>query len=188
MRAGVAATRSPTRWRAPSGPRSSAAAAPSCPAPGPALRRLGELSGAVLATSAVANGLFAGDPFAVGISGGFATPTAQRLLEEADLIVAFGAALNVWTTRHGALIAGHDGSIQVDRDEEAIGAHRPVDLGVVGDARETAEALIAALGDAAASASAARGAASRWPRRSRPARWRDEPYEALARLARPARR
>src|SRR6187200_2606329 len=41
---------------------------------GPALRRLAELSGAVLATSAVANGLFAGDPFAVGISGGFATP------------------------------------------------------------------------------------------------------------------
>ena len=34
-------------------------------------------SGAVLATSAVANGLFAGDPFAVGISGGFATPTAS---------------------------------------------------------------------------------------------------------------
>ena len=35
---------------------------------GPALRRLGEVTGAVLATSAVANGLFAGDPFAVGIS------------------------------------------------------------------------------------------------------------------------
>ena len=72
---------------------------------GPALRRLGELSGAVLATSAVANGLFAGDPFAVGISGGFATPLGQRLLAEADVIVAFGASLNVWTTRHGALVA-----------------------------------------------------------------------------------
>ena len=48
---------------------------------GPALRRLGELSGAILATSAVANGLFADDPFAVGISGGFATPVGQRLLE-----------------------------------------------------------------------------------------------------------
>src|SRR4051794_3757761 len=68
---------------------------------GPALRRLAELSGAILATSAVANGLFAQDPFAVGISGGFATPTAQRLLAEADVIVAFGASLNAWTTRHG---------------------------------------------------------------------------------------
>ncbi len=53
---------------------------------GPALRRLGELTGAVLATSAVANGLFADDPFAVGISGGFASPTAQRLLGEADVV------------------------------------------------------------------------------------------------------
>jgi thiamine pyrophosphate-dependent acetolactate synthase large subunit-like protein len=35
--------------------------------------------------------------------------------------------------------------VQVDRDADAIGAHRPVDHGLVGDARETAEALIAAL-------------------------------------------
>jgi thiamine pyrophosphate-dependent acetolactate synthase large subunit-like protein len=34
---------------------------------------------------------------------------------------------------------------QIDLDAEAIGAHRPVDVGVVGDARETAEALVAAL-------------------------------------------
>jgi thiamine pyrophosphate-dependent acetolactate synthase large subunit-like protein len=111
---------------------------------GPALRRLGELSGAILATSAVANGLFAGDPFAVGISGGFATPVGQRLLSEADVIVAFGASLNVWTTRHGALVSEAT-LIQVDCDEAALGAHRPVDLGLVGDARETAEALIAEL-------------------------------------------
>jgi len=144
---------------------------------GPALRRLGELSGAILATSAVANGLFADDPFAVGISGGFATPVGQRLLEEADLIVAFGASLNVWTTRHGKLVANAR-LVQVDRDEEAIGAHRRVDLGVVGDARETAEALIAALTarrddsdlggsrrSVALAAEIAGGA------------WRDEPYE-----------
>ena len=72
---------------------------------GPALRRLGELTGAVLATSAVANGLFAGDPYAVGIAGGFSSPVAARLLGEADVVVAFGAALNQWTTRHGTLIA-----------------------------------------------------------------------------------
>ena len=131
---------------------------------GPALRQLGERSGAVLATSAVANGLFEGDPFAVGISGGFASPTAQRLLAESDVVVAFGAALNMWTTRHGALISPDTTVIQVDRDEEAIGAHRPVDLGVVGDARETAEALVAALGLASRPA-----AATRWPRRSPPA-------------------
>jgi thiamine pyrophosphate-dependent acetolactate synthase large subunit-like protein len=141
---------------------------------GPALRRLAELSGAVLATSAVANGLFAGDPFALGISGGFSSPTAQRLLGEADLIVAFGAALNQWTTRHGALVADAAIVAQVDRDAEAIGAHRPVQIGVHGDARAAAEALVGEL--------AGRGAASE--RRSEAladeiaaGRWRDEPFE-----------
>jgi thiamine pyrophosphate-dependent acetolactate synthase large subunit-like protein len=136
---------------------------------GPALRRLGEVSGAVLATSAVANGLFAGDPYALGISGGFSSPTAQRLLAESDLIVAFGAAMNVWTSRHGALVNGT--LAQVDSDAEAIGAHRPVQIGVHGDARATAEALVDAV--------------TRKPGRRTPqladqiaaGRWRDEPYE-----------
>ena len=112
---------------------------------GPALRRLGERTGAVLATSAVANGLFAGDPYAVGIAGGFSSPVAAQLLGEADVVVAFGAALNQWTTRHGTLIAQRARVAQVDLDADAIGAHRPVDIGVVGDARATAEALVAAL-------------------------------------------
>jgi thiamine pyrophosphate-dependent acetolactate synthase large subunit-like protein len=113
---------------------------------GPALRRLGELTGAVLATSAVAKGLFAADPYDLGISGGFASPTATRLLREADVVLAFGASLNAWTTRHGTLFAEAQ-VIQIDLDEEAIGAHRAVDFGLVGDARLTAEALVAALED-----------------------------------------
>jgi thiamine pyrophosphate-dependent acetolactate synthase large subunit-like protein len=123
---------------------------------GPALRRLGEVTGAVLATSAVANGLFAGDPFSVGIAGGFSSPTAARLLCESDVVIAFGAALNQWTTRHGTLITGT--VIQVDRDEEAIAAHRPADLGIVGDALATAEALLDALGAGPAASPRALGA------------------------------
>ena len=94
---------------------------------GPALRRLGELTGAVLATSAVANGLFAGDPFDVGIAGGFSSPAAAQLLGEADVVVALGAALNQWTTRHGTLIAPGARVAQVDIDAEAIGAHCAVE-------------------------------------------------------------
>jgi thiamine pyrophosphate-dependent acetolactate synthase large subunit-like protein len=137
---------------------------------GPALRRLGELTGAVLATSAVANGLFAGDPYAVGIAGGFSSPTAARLLGEADAVIAFGAALNQWTTRHGTLITGD--VIQVDRDEEAIGAHRPVALGIVGDAREMAAALNAAL-DGHTSARRTPALAAEIEAGA----WRDVPYE-----------
>ncbi len=139
---------------------------------GPALRRLGELTGAVLATSAVANGLFAGDPFAVGIAGGFSSPLAARLLGEADAVVAFGAALNQWTTRHGTLIGPDARVAQVDLDADALGAHRPIELGVIGDARTTAEALVAALGDDASGrrteALAAEIAAGGW---------RDVPYD-----------
>jgi thiamine pyrophosphate-dependent acetolactate synthase large subunit-like protein len=142
---------------------------------GPALRRLGELTGAVLATSAVANGLFAGDPFEVGIAGGFSSPAAAELLGEADVVVAFGAALNQWTTRHGSLIAPGARIAQVDIDAEAIGAHRAIDAGVVGDARATAEALVAALEEREPG-----GRGRRTPELAaaiRAGRWRDVPYE-----------
>jgi thiamine pyrophosphate-dependent acetolactate synthase large subunit-like protein len=116
---------------------------------GPALRALGERCGAILAMSAVANGLFRGDPFDVGIAGGFSSPLAARLLAESDVIVAFGAALNQWTTRHGALIGPDTRIAQVDLDAAAIGAHRPVAAGAVGDAAATAEALLDAVAPAA---------------------------------------
>jgi thiamine pyrophosphate-dependent acetolactate synthase large subunit-like protein len=112
---------------------------------GPALRALGERTGALLATTAVANGLFRGDPYALGIAGGFSSPLAARLLQESDVVVAFGAVLNQWTTRHGTLLAPGARVVQVDRDADAVGRHRAVDAGVVGDAAATAEALLAAL-------------------------------------------
>src|SRR5829696_1900350 len=112
---------------------------------GPSLRALGERAGAVLATTAVANGLFRGDPFDVGIAGGFSSPLAARLLRESDLVLAFGAALNQWTTRHGTLIAPGARVVQVDLDVAAIGAHRPVDAAVISDAAATADALLDAL-------------------------------------------
>ncbi len=142
---------------------------------GPALRRLGELTGAVLATSAVANGLFAGDPYDLGISGGFSTPLAQRRLAESDVVIAFGAALNVWTTRHGALIGPDATLIQVDRDEAELGANPRVDIGVHGDARETAEALAAALAGGGAASGGRRTPELAAEIAAR--RWRDEPYE-----------
>src|SRR5690606_9409138 len=47
--------------------------------------------------------------------------------------------------RHGALVGPDTRVIQVDCDIDAIGAHRAVDLGIVGDAAETALALTEAL-------------------------------------------
>jgi thiamine pyrophosphate-dependent acetolactate synthase large subunit-like protein len=112
---------------------------------GDALEHLGGRVGAVLATSANGNGLFAGNPFAVGISGGFASPLAVRLLGDADLLLAFGASLNMWTTRHGALIGPHTRVVQVDVEATALGRRLPVDVAVVADAAEAATAISAEL-------------------------------------------
>jgi thiamine pyrophosphate-dependent acetolactate synthase large subunit-like protein len=147
---------------------------------GSALRRLGELTGAVLATSAMANGLFAGDDYDLGISGGFASPLAAELLSESDAIVAFGAALNQWTTKHGTLIAPGARVVQVDLEADAIGAHRPADVGVIGDAREAAAALAVALEARGVEGPGRRNAQLSHDIRMR--RWRDEPYEESAEL------
>lgn len=114
---------------------------------GPELRALAESAGALLATSAVANGLFAGDPYALGISGGFSSPLTAELIADADVILGFGCALNMWTMRHGALIGAETAVVQIDDDPLALGAHRPITRGVVGDAALTAIDLTAALLD-----------------------------------------
>ena len=110
------------------------------------LLALAEASGALLATSAVAAGLFEGEPWSLGISGGFASPLAAELITGADLVVGWGCALNMWTMRHGNLIGPGARVVQVDLDADAIGANRPVDLGVLGDVAETATDVLAALG------------------------------------------
>lgn len=109
------------------------------------IERVAEAIGAPLATSVVANGLFAGNPWNLGISGGFATPVAAEVIAGADLILAFGASLNRWTTRHGRLISAAARIIQVDRDPTALGVQQPIELGIVADVREAAAALTDAV-------------------------------------------
>jgi acetolactate synthase I/II/III large subunit len=110
-----------------------------------ALETLADGCGALLATSAAAKGLFRGSPWDLDVSGGFASPLAAELIGNADLIVAWGSSLNMWTTRHGSLIAADARVIQVDCDAGAIGRHRRVQLGVVGDVALTADAVTALL-------------------------------------------
>lgn len=139
------------------------------------LERVGDALGALLATSAVANGLFAGNPWALGISGGFASPLAAELIAEADVVLAVGVALNMWTTRHGRLVSPDATVIQVDHEADAIGAHHRVDLAVLGDAAETARALLEELERRGAHESGWRGPAL--TERIRRGSWRDDPFQ-----------
>ncbi|HEX5848814.1 MAG TPA: thiamine pyrophosphate-binding protein [Rubrobacter sp.] len=109
------------------------------------LEALGNRVGAVLATSAMGHGLFAGNPYSVGIAGGFSSSLAAKLLGEADVVLAFGASLNYWTVRHGRLFSPGVRVVQVDLEPEAIGRVHHVDIGVVGDASETAGAILSEL-------------------------------------------
>jgi thiamine pyrophosphate-dependent acetolactate synthase large subunit-like protein len=141
-------------------------------AAGPELARLADAAGALLATSAVASGLFAGNPWSLGISGGFASPLAAELIGAADLVVGWGCALNQWTTRHGRLLGATTRIVQVDVESAALGAHRPVHLGVLGDSAQTARDVLAALDS---TRTGYRGGEVR-ERIAREVRWRDVPY------------
>ncbi|GAA1164935.1 thiamine pyrophosphate-binding protein [Ornithinimicrobium humiphilum] len=109
---------------------------------------LADRSGALLATTAVARGLFQGHPWSVDVMGGFATPAAAELITDADLVVAFGAGLNGWTTRHGALLEGST-VIVVDSDPDAIGFHHEPDHAIVADSGAIARAAGAIVGQRA---------------------------------------
>ena len=143
-----------------------------------AIEELAEETGALLATSAVAGGLFAGNPWSVGITGGFATPLAAELIAESDLLLSFGATLNMWSTRHGHLVGPGARVVQVDVDPAAIGKHLHADAGIVGDAAAVARALAAEVN--------ARGGGKRGWRspelaeRLSHAAWSEQAYEEVA--------
>jgi len=113
---------------------------------GPALRRLGELTGALLATSLLARSIFEDDPFGLDVAGTFATSLGAELLGHADTVIAVGASLNAFTTLSGTLFP-QARVIQVDTDGAAFGRYLEVEpeLALAGDAREVAEALVAEL-------------------------------------------
>ncbi|MFF0467334.1 thiamine pyrophosphate-binding protein [Micromonospora zamorensis] len=123
------------------------------------LTRLADACGALLAVSAAAKGLFAGNPWYIDVAGGFATPLAAELIGAADLVVAWGSTLNMWTTRHGELIPPSAVVVQVDHDPAAFGVNRPVDLTVAGEVSAVAEAALGRL-------------ASTGPVDAGPGRWR----------------
>jgi acetolactate synthase I/II/III large subunit len=126
------------------------------------LESLAERSGALLATSAVAHGLFHGNPWDLGISGGFASPRTAELIRDADLIVGWGCALNMWTMRHGQLIGPDTTVAQIDDDASALGAHRDIQLGVTGDVELTAALVLESYGDHQAGYRTAELGSVRW--------------------------
>jgi thiamine pyrophosphate-dependent acetolactate synthase large subunit-like protein len=142
------------------------------------MEALAQQAGALLTTSAVARGLFNSNPWYLDVMGGFSTETTAELIQGADLVIAFGASLNRWTSRSGTLLP-NAAVVQVDDTLDAIGFHRPVELGIVGDSALVAAAVLTEL--------ERRGAFKVGYRTEDVAvkikagsRWRDVPYKEVA--------
>jgi acetolactate synthase I/II/III large subunit len=141
---------------------------------GPDIEHLAEVTGALVATSAAAKGLFGGNPWSLDVSGGFASPLAAELIKGADLVVGWGCSLNMWTMRHGALITPGTVVAQVDLEPDALGGHRPIDLGALGDAATVARMVSAAWGE---DHRAGYRSEDLRKRIETEVRWRDVPYD-----------
>jgi acetolactate synthase-1/2/3 large subunit len=141
------------------------------------LERLADACGALLATSAAAKGLFRGSPWDLDVSGGFASPLAAKLIRGADLVVGWGSSLNMWTMRHGTLVGPDAVVAQVDVEPDALGAHRPIDIGVTGDVVAVAREVGALIGAPPREGSIGYRSGELRDRIAREVRWRDVPYE-----------
>ena len=82
-------------------------------------RRVAQQSGALLATTLLANGLFDGDPYSIGIAGGFSNEIARELFAESDLVIAVGASLSHHTMDGGKLFPNAR-VIQIDTSPQGI--------------------------------------------------------------------
>jgi thiamine pyrophosphate-dependent acetolactate synthase large subunit-like protein len=110
-----------------------------------ALLALADRTGALLATTVCGHGLFADSPWSLGICGGFASPIADELIAESDLVAGFGASFTQWTTKRGKLIAPGATVAQIDVESSNLGYQMPVGHAIHGDAKVTAEALLSEL-------------------------------------------
>lgn len=119
---------------------------------GPLLRELAEAGDALLANTLLARGLFDDDELSLGVVGGYASVTAERLARQADLVLAFGASLSSHTTNSGKLFAAAE-VVQVDIAPVGWRAGRQVaDRYVRADCRLTATAVLARLREMGAKA------------------------------------
>lgn len=113
---------------------------------GAAIEALANQTGALLATTLPARGLFRDHPFSIGVAGGFATKVARELFQASDLVVAVGASLTYFTVDAQSLFPQ---ALVAQIDERPVGlkhGEAAADLYVRGDAAVCVEALLQALG------------------------------------------
>jgi acetolactate synthase I/II/III large subunit len=105
------------------------------------LEEFAELVGAQVASTLNVNRFFSGHPHDLGVCGDSSPPPVVECLEQIDAVIAVGATLNSYTTRQGQLFSNAK-VVHCEIDiEQPFRASQP-ELGLLADARQTAEALI----------------------------------------------
>ena len=133
--------------------------------------RLAEKLKAPVLTTFKAKGQIADDhPHAAGVLGRSGTPVASWCMNEADLLLVFGASF----ANHTGISPGKP-IIQVDYDAMTLGKFHPVELPVLGEIGLTAEWLWRALPEDTGATDQRTELAQRW------AIWRDEKARRRAR-------
>ncbi|MBI4191607.1 MAG: thiamine pyrophosphate-binding protein [Betaproteobacteria bacterium] len=111
------------------------------PEPKQAADRLAKRIGALIATTLIAKGVLGESEYHAGISGLFSTRTAMKLFEEADCVIAIGAALNEHTLAGGYLYPNAR-FVHIDiAPHVMMGNDRGADCYIQGDAALTAQEL-----------------------------------------------
>ncbi|MFC2177032.1 thiamine pyrophosphate-binding protein [Actinomycetota bacterium] len=109
------------------------------------LIRLGEATGALMAATINARGLFHGERFDAGVSGGFASDPAVELFPQADVVLSFGTGMERFVTRRGGLFPNAS-YVQVDvKPPGPMASGAAADCYVQGDALIVAQALRTAV-------------------------------------------
>jgi acetolactate synthase-1/2/3 large subunit len=114
------------------------------------LKELAELLRAPVATTLIGKGAFPEEhPLGVGVTGIWGTRAANQTAHEADVILAVGtrfgeADCSSWRPEHTFAIPPSR-LIQIDIEPQEIGRIYSVEVGIVGDAKETLRALTARL-------------------------------------------
>lgn len=107
-----------------------------------AIEGLADRIGSLLGTTLLAKGFFHGNPWNIGVIGGYSKPAGMDLIREADLVLAFGAELGHFTTQANSLF---EGRTVVRIDAAPASGSLPPHAAFQGDAREMASALAGSL-------------------------------------------
>jgi acetolactate synthase-1/2/3 large subunit len=112
------------------------------------IMQMSDLLTAPVATTFMGKGSFPEcHPLSVGSIGMHGNPAANRLLSEADVLLAVGTRFCDRATANLDTFAANAKKIHIDIDEAEIGKNIEVDVPVIGDAKTALKLLLTALAD-----------------------------------------